>query len=71
MEITFNKEGSLYVAIFRASNDFNLHIEKNKGWVNLSQTTVENGEFDRIKDVDIDSSDTVADIDFVGSIYPK
>ena len=45
MELTFNKEGGVYVATFEAVEDFALHIEKPQGSLQMYQSTVANGGF--------------------------
>ena len=35
MNLTFNKQGNLYVADFTAESDFALHIEKSAGYIRL------------------------------------
>lgn len=72
MTLSFNKEHDKYVATFEATSDFNLHIEKaKKGVVNFYQKSIQDGEYDRIKDVKFEYDDLVLDVDFSALVYPK
>lgn len=68
----FNKEGSKWVAEFKATSDFNLHIERDlKGFLFLKQRTAEGGEYDSTSNASFAPMDSVVDYDFTGLIYPK
>jgi hypothetical protein len=72
MELVFVKDGSKYVAEFEATNDFNVHIEKaGSGYLYAQQRTTNNGEYDSIRGASFAPSDSVVDVDFIGSVYPK
>ena len=72
MELNFTKEGKRWVAIFDATSDFNLHIEKeHNGFLFVSQRTSSQGEYDSINGADFSKVDKVIDFDFSGVVYPK
>lgn len=72
MEINFNKENNLYVAEFEATNDFNIHIEReNHGMLAFYQRSVANGEYAEITDFKQLVRDKIFDSDFTAVIYPK
>ena len=72
MELSFVKEGRRYFAEFKATSDFNLHIEKTgSGFLYVQQKTVENAEYDSIRGATFAQSDVVIDIDFTALVYPK
>ena len=71
MDITFNKENDFYVATFEAAADFNLHIEKAQGIFRVYQSTVPNGEYDRVDNVGDQWDNGAIDLDFTALIYPK
>lgn len=72
MELEFVKEGTISVATFEATGDFNLHIEKAKeGAVNFYQTPSVDGEYDLIKGLKFDYNDLVLDTDCTALVYPK
>lgn len=72
MKINFTKEGTMYVATFVATSDFNLHVEKReKSFLYVYQKTTANGKYDSIKDAKFSSADLVIDCDFTALIYPK
>lgn len=71
MELTFNKEGNRYVAEFQTSSDFALHIEKPEGSIGIFQKSVEAGEYDFVRSLNVSQYDKVIDVDVVGSVYPK
>lgn len=54
MELTFNKEGNVYVAEFEVTKEFNLHLEKGDGIVKLYQRTV-NGNYAWVEDFSSDN----------------
>lgn len=70
MELTFNKEGSIYVSEFQVDSDFNLHLEKGVGFVKAYQRTA-GDKFALIKDFGNHNGDHVIDVDIVGTVYPK
>lgn len=68
-QLTFTKQGDLYVALFEATADFNLRIERTtRGTMNVFQRTTASGEYAFTASL---PNDVVADYDFVGAIYPK
>ena len=71
MNLEFIKVGNSWVAEFKAEADFNLHIEKGVGNISISQTSVEGGAYDYVRQLSNAPLDKVVDIDFVGAIYPK
>lgn len=71
MELTFNKVGDLYVADFTAESDFALHIEKSVGNIRVLQSSIQNGQYDYVKNANINGADAVIDFDFTALVYPK
>ena len=69
MELIFNKEGNVYIAEFHVDADFNLHIEKTEGVVNILQRTSEIGNYAQVTSMPYNQK--IIDVDFVGIIYPK
>lgn len=71
-ELSFVKEGSKYVCEIQVTSDFNLHIErKDKGVLYVQQKTTYEGTYDSISGANFAPHDSVIDVDFVASIYPK
>ena len=71
MELNFTKVGGLYVAEFKVTADFNLHIEKENGPLNIYQSTVEGGKWEDIRGLNLGLDNTVVDMDFTALVYPK
>lgn len=71
MNLEFIKVGNEWVAEFKVESDFNLHVEKGVGNISISQSSVEGGAYDYVKQLSNAPLDKVVDIDFVGAIYPK
>ena len=71
MNLEFIKVGNEWVAEFKVESDFNLHVEKGVGNISISQSSVEGGAYDYVKQLSNAPLDKVVDIDFVGVIYPK
>lgn len=71
MNLTFNKVGNEYVAEFEATGDFNLHIEKDNGYLSVYQSSVAGDNYDGVKGVRMEDLDRVLDIDFTALVYPK
>lgn len=71
MELTFVKKGEWYEADFTADKDFNLHIEKANGPLNMYQTTVQGGQYEDVRGLNFGLDNTVVDIDFTALVYPK
>lgn len=70
MELTFEKQGDVFIAEFEVSGDFNLHIEKPTGKISLYQRTA--GEkYDAIEGVGYPEGNSVFDYDFTALVYPK
>ena len=68
MKLNFNKENDLYVAEFEATNDFNVHIEReNHGMLAFYQKSIVNGEYAEITDF----KQLVRDKVFDSEIYPE
>lgn len=70
MDLTFEKQGSVYVSEFTAESDFNLHIEKGDGYLEIKQRT-SGGKYDHVKGIGNNNFDPVIDLDFTGLVYPK
>ena len=71
MELNFEKNGTRWVALFDATSDFNLHIEKGDGFLFIYQRTTDSGQYDSIKDARFNNVDKIIDIDFTAIVYPK
>lgn len=71
MEITFEKVGNQYVAEFEATNDFNLHIEREEiGTLEVYQRGTPEGKYDFAWSSGIGAR-KVIDYDFGALVYPK
>jgi hypothetical protein len=71
MELIFTKEHGIYVAQFRATGDFNIHLERNDGGIlNILQSTIADGEYDIVSSHK-NIQDRVFDCDFTAMVYPK
>lgn len=72
MEIQFEKKGSVWVAEFQVTSDFNLHLERDGiGLLKVMQRTTPDGSYDHIKGGLFTFNDRVLDVDFTAVIYPK
>ena len=71
MELTFTKAGGLYVAEFTVEGDFNIHIEKDAGNIRILQSSVQDGQYDYVRNANINANDGVIDFDFTALVYPK
>ena len=73
MELEFKKENGKFVAEFKVSAEFNIHIEKQlTGDLILKQRSIENGQYDVIEDFGYNKGgDFVIDRDVQGFIAPK
>ena len=71
MELTFEKVGNQYVAEFQATNDFNLHIEREEiGVLEVHQRGSEEGKYDFAWSTGVNGR-KVVDYDFGALVYPK
>lgn len=71
MELTFRKENHLNVAEVEVTGDFNIHIEKGTGALDVYQTSVSGGQYDFVKQLSMTTTDTVMDKDVTAFIWPK
>lgn len=74
MELVFTEviEGKEWVAEFKATSDFNLHVEREEGsYLTLSQRGTENGEYVTAWARGMYEGKRVIDYDFGALIYPK
>lgn len=74
MELVFIEviEGKEWVAEFKATSDFNLHVERESGsYITLSQRGTENGEYATAWAKGTYEGQSVIDYDFGALIYPK
>ena len=72
MELNFEKQGTKWVAEFKVTSDFNLHIEREEaGFLFVQQRTTPDGEYDSVNGANFSPSDGVIDMDFVALVYPK
>lgn len=72
-DLRFNPSprNNVYFAEFQANSNFALHIEKNEGSLVVYQRSVEKGEYDVVRALDVNVKDRCVDVDFVGAVYPK
>lgn len=69
MEVSFLKQGAVYVAEFEVPGDFNLHLERKKGGIiSIYQRGSSQGEYDLSY---TSFADDVFDHDFGALVYPK
>lgn len=61
MNLEFTKNGDLYIAEFTAEADFNIHIEKDAGFVTLYQTSVAGGKYEVVRSLNRNYLDPVID----------
>lgn len=71
MNLEFIKEGTKWVAEFEATGEFNLHLEKEEGEVNVFQTTVLGGKPDVTPSLHLGYKDKVMDSDVTALVWPK
>ena len=70
MNLTFNKQGNLYVADFTAESDFALHIEKSAGYIRLKQSSVTGAEYAFVRGARFDDHELVIDEIVQSAVYP-
>lgn len=72
MELKFNKtDQNVYEAIFEATADFNIHLErKSTGIFVIQQSGVADGAFDDAFNLGINAREVI-DYDFGALVYPK
>lgn len=71
MELTFIKDGNLWISELEVNGDFNLHVEKGAGTFAVMQTTVAGGKSDFVPSLHMSIDDAVMDKDVIAFIYPK
>jgi hypothetical protein len=71
MELEFQKINSMYVAEFKATSDFALHIEKEGGSLSAFVSSVEGGKYDLINEFGKHTYGNCVDYDFISVIWPK
>ena len=71
MELQFQKINNMYVAEFKATSDFALHIEKQGGSLSAYVSSIEGGRYDFINDFSKHTYGDCVDYDFISVIYPK
>lgn len=71
MNLTFTQINGQYVAEVTVEADFNIHIEKSRGYLLLKQRTPDAGEWADVKSANFPYDDLVVDCDFAGAVYPK
>lgn len=72
MELTFIKNGNLYEAEFKATADFNLHIERVAvGRFLIYQKSVADGQYAIVDNIDYHDHKDVIDLDMAALVYPK
>jgi hypothetical protein len=68
MDITFSLQNGQYIAEFKVTSEFNLHIEKGVGSIQMFQRT-SGTFFDKVEDFKMEKNDIVCDFDsgsFIG-----
>lgn len=71
MDLTFRQQGNVFVTEFEATSDFNLHIEKGRGSLQVLQSSVAGGGYDGVRGARMIRYDDVFDSDFTALVYPK
>lgn len=72
MELKFQKIKNEWVAEFVATNNFNLHLEReDRGSLEVMQRGTETGEYTRAFTRGINEGKRVFDYDFGALVYPK
>lgn len=78
MELIFKESSQVlsgkpaYEVEFKASSDFNIHIERKAGGrLLVYQKSVANGQYDIVDGLGYKDHKDIIDIDFSGSVYPK
>lgn len=71
MELQFTQNENLFIAEFTAEADFNIHIEKDAGFVTLYQSGVQGGKYDVVRTLNDNNQDVVIDTDCLAVVYPK
>lgn len=71
MELTFEKRNNEYYCEFNVTSNFNIHIEKDPGYIYFKQDTSGSGNYADINNLPISFKDRVIDLDFNSQVYPK
>lgn len=72
MELNFNKKGNEYIAEFKVTGDFSLHVERDEaGRFDIYQRTTQDGEYASIENLKYQYGKKIIDYDFIGYVYPK
>lgn len=73
MELIFTEQDGVYSAEFKATADFNIHLEGlREGNVRVYQKSVEDGQYALVRGSQVyPSYGTVYEFDFSGVVYPK
>ena len=71
MELTFLNDGDKWVTEVEVNSDFNLHIEKGEGSLNVLQTSVPGGKYDNVLSLQMSPDDSALDEDVTALLYPK
>ena len=71
MELTFLNDGDKWVTEVEVNSDFNLHIEKGEGSLNVLQTSVPGGKYDNVPSLQMSPEDSALDEDVTALLYPK
>ena len=71
MTLEFEKIDDKFVSKFEVSGDFNIHIEKELGHIEMYQTTVWDGKYESIKSFKVDPTQDIIDVDMTALVYPK
>lgn len=72
MELVFEKNGEKYEATFEASDNFNIHLEREEGgFVNVYQSGTQGGEYALAANWSDYEGGKVFDCDFGALVYPK
>lgn len=71
LKFNIDSRSGTFFAEFQANSNFALHMEKIEGSLVVYQRSVERGEYDVVRDLDVNVKDRCVDVDFVGAVYPK
>ena len=70
MNLIFTKKGEWYEADFTADSNFNLHIEKPNGPIEMLQSSVQGAQPAAVEGVNFGYDNTVIDRGFAALVYP-
>lgn len=72
MELTFEKQGPIYVAEFEATGPFNLHLQReDESLVKVYQKAEQDSKYATLPSWEEHDAPKVINIDFAALVYPK